>query len=113
MAAINEGDRLVVIDRRHFREDNMRVFVGVVEECDNTLVCARGYSFHISAYELSGMERRGDERLRVIAITGGDIIYKLPRDQDINRLQLKRSPKSMMLTDGIFAMDLSDFMLRG
>jgi hypothetical protein len=36
----------------------------------------------------------------------------LPRDQDLTRLQLKRSPKSMQLTDGVFAMDLSDFMLR-
>jgi hypothetical protein len=39
-------------------------------------------------------------------------LFVLPREQDLTRLQLKRSPKSMQLTDGIFALDLSDYMLR-
>ena len=42
----------------------------------------------------------------------GDIVYLLPKDQDISRLMLKRSPKSMTLSDGVYAMDLSDFLLR-
>jgi hypothetical protein len=42
----------------------------------------------------------------------GDIVYLLPKDQDISKLMLKRSPKSMTLSDGVYALDLSDFLLR-
>jgi hypothetical protein len=74
---------------------------------------ARGYLFHVSPYEVAGQERRGEERVRLISMAAGDIIYVLPKEVDVSKLQLKRSPKSMMLTDGKMAMDLSDFMLRG
>jgi hypothetical protein len=112
MPAIREGDRVVVIDRRLFRDDNTRIFVAIVEEFDGEVIRARGFGYHVSPYEVAGMERRGEERVRAISVSGGDIIFLLPREQDISRLQLKRSPKSMSLTDGTYAMDLSDFLLR-
>ncbi len=112
MAAIGEGDRIVLIDRRLFKDDNTRIFVGNVEETEGTLVRARGYVFHVSSYEVAGQERRGEERVRVFSMGAGDIVYLLPKDQDIGKLMLKRSPKSMTLSDGVFAMDLSDFLLR-
>lgn len=112
MPAIRDGDRMVIIDRRLFRDDNTRIFVGVVEEFDEGVIRSRGFTFHVSPYEVGGSERRGEERLRVISLAAGDIIFLLPRDQDLSRLQLKRSPKAMSLTDGQFAMDLSDFLLR-
>ncbi len=112
MAAIGEGDRIVLIDRRLFKEDNTRIFVGIVETTDGVLIRARGYVFHVSSYEVAGQERRGEERLRVFSMGSGDIVYLLPPGQDISRLMLKRSPKSMTLSDGQYAMDLSDFLLR-
>ncbi len=112
MPAIRDGDRVVVIDRRLFRDDNTRIFVGIIEEFDEGVIRARGHVFHVSPYEVAGQERRGDERVRIISLAAGDIIYMLPREQDIAKLQLKRSPKSMSLTDGAYAMDLSDFLLR-
>ena len=112
MSAIREGDRVVVIDRRLFRDDNTRVFVGIVEEFDEGVIRARGYVYHVSPYEVAGSERRGEERLRVISLDAGDIIYLLPREQDVSKLQLRRSPKSMSLTDGTYSIDLSDFLLR-
>lgn len=112
MPAISEGDRVVVIDKRLFRDDNTRIFVAVVEECDGNLMRVRGFGYHVSPYEVAGMERRGEERVRLVSLSGGDIVFVLPPDQDITRLQLKRSPKSMNLTDGTYAMDLSDFLLR-
>jgi hypothetical protein len=112
MAAIGEGDRIVLIDRRLFKDDNTRIFVGNVEETEGTLVRARGYVFHVSSYEVAGQERRGEERIRVFSMGAGDIVYLLPKDQDISKLMLKRSPKSMTLSDGTYALDLSDFLLR-
>lgn len=112
MPAIKTEDRIVVIDRRLFRDDNTRIFVAVVEEFDEGVIRARGFVYHLSSYEVSGTERRGEERTRVITLASGDIIYLLPRDQDVAKLQLKRSPKSLMLSDGAFTLDLSDFLLR-
>ncbi len=48
----------------------------------------------------------------MFSMGSGDIVYLLPQGQDISRLMLKRSPKSMTLSDGQYAMDLSDFLLR-
>ena len=112
MAALGEGDRIVLIDRRLFKDDNTRIFVGIIEQTDGVLVRARGFVFHVSAYDVAGQERRGEEIERVFSMGSGDIVYLLPKDQDISRLMLKRSPKSMTLSDGVYAMDLSDFLLR-
>ena len=112
MPAVREGDRVVVIDRRLFRDDNTRVFVGMVEECDGRVIRARGFGYHVNPYEVAGTEPRGEERVRIISIDSGDTVFLLPRDQDIDKLQLRRSPRAMSLTDGKFAMDLSDFLLR-
>jgi hypothetical protein len=112
MSALTEGDRIVLVDRRLFKDDNTRIFVGVIQQVDGALIRARGYTFHVSAYEVAGQERRGEERERVFSMDSGDIVYILPPDQDIGRLMLKRSPKSMTLSDGKYAMDLSDFLLR-
>ena len=112
MPAMRDGDRVVIIDRRLFRDDNTRIFVGVVEDCDDRVIRARGFGYHVNPYEVAGIEPRGEERLRIVAIDAGDTIFLLPRDQDIDKLQLKRSPRAMSLTDGKLAMDLSDFLLR-
>jgi len=112
MPALRDGDRVVVVDKKLFRDDNTRVFVGVAEECDGGVVRARGYSYHVNPYELAGSERAGEERVRIFSLNSDCLIYLLPREIDISRIQLKRSPKAMVLTDGAFTLDLSDWMLR-
>jgi hypothetical protein len=113
MPALREGDRILVIDRKLFRDDNTRLFVGIVEEYDQSAMRVRGYPFHLSPYEISGAERHGEERTRIISLTAGDLIYVLSRDLDITGLQLRRSPKSLMLTDGdAMSLDLSEWLLR-
>ena len=112
MAALGDGDRIVLIDRRLFKDDNTRIFVGIIEQTDGDMVRVRGFAFHVSPYDVAGQERRGEERERVFSMGSGDIVYLLPKDRDIARLMLKRSPKSMTLSDGEYSMDLSDFLLR-
>jgi hypothetical protein len=113
MAAIRDGDRVLIIDRKLFKDDNTRLFVGVVEEYDQNAIRVRGVPFHISPYEVSGAERHGDERVRLISLSAGDLIYVLPRQLDVKKLQLRRSPKALMLTDGeTVSLDLSEWLLR-
>jgi len=113
MPALRDGDRLLVIDRKLFKDDNTRLFVGTIEEYDEVAVRVRGYPFHLSPYEISGAERHGEERVRIISISAGDLIFLLPRELDCSKVQLRRTPKSLMLTDGDkLALDLSEWLMR-
>lgn len=113
MPSLRDGDRVLVIDRKLFKDDNTRLFVGVVEEYDETAFRVNGYPFHLSPYEISGAERHGEARVRIISMSAGDLIYLLQRDLNVSKLQLRRSPKSLMLTDGEgMSLDLSEWLLR-
>jgi hypothetical protein len=113
MPAIRDGDRIVVVDKKLFRDDNTRVFVGVVEEYDEGVVRARGFAYHVNPYEVAGTERAaGEERVRVVSLSSESLFYLLPREVDVAKLQLRRSPKAMLLTDGTVTLDLSDWLLR-
>jgi hypothetical protein len=113
MPALRDGDRLLVIDRKLFKDDNTRLFVGMIEEYDEVAVRLRGYPFHLSPYEISGAERHGEERVRIVSISAGDLIFLLPRELDCSKVSLRRTPKSLMLTDGEnLALDLSEWLMR-
>jgi len=113
MPALRDGDKLLVIDRKLFKDDNTRLFVGTIEEYDEVAVRLRGYPFHLSPYEISGAERHGEERVRIISISAGDLIFLLPRELDCSKVSLRRTPKSLMLTDGEnLALDLSEWLMR-
>src|SRR5208282_2487382 len=111
MPALRESDRVLIIDRKLFKDDNTRFFVGFIEEYDELAMRVRGFPFHLSPYEISGAERHGEERVRVVSMGAGDLIYLLPRELDISKVQLRRSPKSLMLTDGeAMSLDLSEWL---
>jgi hypothetical protein len=113
MPALHDNDRVLIIDRKLFKDDNTRLFVGVVEEYDEGTIRVRGVPFHLSPYEISGAERHGDERVRILSLSAGDLIYLLPSSLDVSKVQLRRSPKSLMLTDGeTMSLDLSEWLLR-
>jgi hypothetical protein len=113
MPALHDNDRVLIIDRKLFKDDNTRLFVGVVEEYDESAIRVRGYPFHLSPYEISGAERHGDERIRIVPLAAGDLIYLLPRELDISKVQLRRSPKSLILNAGeAMSLDLSEWLLR-
>jgi hypothetical protein len=113
MAAVQCNDRVLVIDRKLFRDDVTNMFVGVVEDYEEGFVRARGYAYHIHPYEM-GTERRAEERVRLISLYSGDVIYVLPLELNIAQIQIRRSPKTLILTDGqSFSMDLTDCLARG
>jgi|SRR5579875_1098979 hypothetical protein len=112
MAAIHPNDRLLIIDRKLFRDDVTNLFVGVVEEYEEGVVRLRGYSYHINPYEI-GTEKRAGERVRVVSVGGGDVIYVLPREMNITQVEVRRSPKSLILSDSqLVTMDLTDYLTR-
>jgi len=113
MPAIRDGDNILIIDRKLFHDDNTRFFVGVVEEYDDGVVRLRGFPFHLSPYEVTGIERHGEERVRVVGVYGDVLLYMLPRETELEKMQLRRSPKSLQLTDaGAVTIDLSEWLMR-
>jgi hypothetical protein len=113
MPAIRDGDKILVVDRKIFHDDNTRFFVGVVEEYDDGVVRVRGYPFHLSPYEVTGIERHGEERVRVIAVSGDILLYLLPRETEVTKMQMRRSPKSLQMTDGgAVTLDLTEWLMR-
>ena len=88
MATIGEGDRVLIIDRKLYKEDNMRLFVGVVEARDETTIRVHGYPFHLNPYEISGSERHGEARVRIVSLIAGDLIYLLARELDPMRREM-------------------------
>jgi hypothetical protein len=113
MPLLETGDRIAVIDRKLFRDDNTRLFVGVVEDYENGVARASGFGYHINPYEVAGTERRAEERTRLVAVSSWDVVYVLPKEIDIGDLQVRRSPKSLVLTDGkSLMMDLSEWLYR-
>jgi hypothetical protein len=112
MAAVQCNDRILVVDRKLYRDDVTNMFVGVVEDFQDGFVRVRGYAYHIHPYEM-GTERRAEERVRVVSLHSGDVIYLLPLELDVGQIQIKRSPKTLILTDGqSFTMDLTDCLAR-
>lgn len=93
MPALLSNDRVLVVDRKLFRDDVTNMFVGVVEDFEDGFVRARGYAYHIHPYEM-GTERRAEERMRVFSLYSGDVIYLLPHNLDIAQIQIKRTPKT-------------------
>lgn len=113
MPAVRDGDRILIVDRKLFHDDNIRFFVGEVEEYDDGIVRARGYPFHLSPYEVTAIERHGEERMRVLSLSSAVVVYRLTRETDIEKLELRRSPKSLQLTeDARVLVDLSEWLQR-
>jgi hypothetical protein len=112
MAAVHPNDRLLIIDRKLFREDLTRFFVGVVEDCEEGVVRMHGYSYQINPYQI-GPEKRGDERIRIFSLHGTDICYVLPRELNIAQLAVTHTAKSVTLSDGqAWSLDLTDYLAR-
>jgi len=111
--ALRNGDRLLIIEPRLYKDDNTRMLVGIVEEYDQSIIRLRGFPFHLNPYEISGSERHGEERVRLVSLASGYIIYQLPQELDVSKLMLRRSPKSLMLCEGDnMSLDLSEWLTR-
>jgi hypothetical protein len=114
MTPLSVQDRILVVDRRLFREDTTRLFVGVVEAYDKYVVRARGYTYFVDPYQVGGTGRRVEERVRLVSLLAGEVVYALPSDTDVPSVQIKCSPKALVLTDNkSVTLDLSEWLYRG
>ena len=107
---LKKGDKILAAHRRLFADDQIRFFTGEVEETQGELVAATGHSWLRDAFE-SRVVRKNDRRTKILSLSSGTlIVYRLPREVDLDALKLDAGIGSqMVLTDGgSFHMDVSE-----
>ena len=68
---------------------------------------------HLCKDPITGVERHGEQRVRLLSISGEVLLYMLPRETELEKMQLRRSPKSLQMTDGgAVTIDLSEWLMR-
>ncbi len=110
---LNQGDKLLVVNRRLYREDDPRFFTGVVQEFDEGVAKVTGYSF-VRDMLRGSIERKTDKRTKLFSITSGTLlVYLMPADVDIESLHFVAAESTLHLADGgDFEMNLSEWTHR-
>ncbi|MCB0404421.1 MAG: hypothetical protein KDD51_06515 [Bdellovibrionales bacterium] len=108
---LEPGYKVLVVHRRLYAEDSPRFFVGTVDAFNENsgLLRVTGHSF--APNDGGELMRKPQPRTKVLALTSGTmIVYILPMDTDLARLQVKRDPTGRdRLTDGkAFSLDVSE-----
>ena len=107
-ALLKPGEKIFVVERRLFKDDLRRHFVGEVELCTNVGFRAKGYPFYYHEAERSYV-RKARPRTRAFTFNSNLIIYLLPRDSDIESVNYVATEKKLTLTDRrSFELDVSD-----
>ncbi|MDH3242000.1 MAG: hypothetical protein OEO83_15200 [Alphaproteobacteria bacterium] len=104
------GEKLHVMTRRQFEGDLRRHFAGTVMGATDHLVRAEGYVyvFNPSACEY---RKRADLRTRIFSLTdAGNIVYVLPPETVVERLEYRIVDGRLNVTDGINVfLDINEF----
>lgn len=107
---LSHGDKVLVVHRRLFAEDDSRFFAGQVDEREGELVRATGWSFSWNHYE-GAYVKKDQPRTKVLPLGSGALIaYVLPREVELERLEvLGAGRRDVQLSDGKgFRMDLTE-----
>ena len=77
---LTEDDKLLVVHRRLYAEDNPRFFVGVVSGYEGGVARAVGYSF-MRDIATGKVARKKDPRTKIVSVASGNLlVYQLPSD---------------------------------
>ena len=97
---LKPNDRILLVHRRLFEEDEVRYFIGAVDAYDGGVVKASGYSFMRD--NLTGkILRKSDPRTKIVSIvSGGFLAYQLPDETNVDAVHFIEVDKVMVLTDG-------------
>lgn len=89
---IEPGEKIHVVFRQLFKEDARRHFVGVVEQCEGTVVRVRGYHFaeEVKLSKVVNFVRREDVRERIIPLGSETLVVNiLPKHVDVEKIEYK------------------------
>ena len=106
---LKKGDKLLIIHRRLYEEDEARFFIGCVDDYESGIVKVRGHSYVRDA--ASGLLiEKSDARTRILSLASGTLlVYQLPDALDIDAVKFEMLGLGLSLTDGKnFTMNLTE-----
>lgn len=103
------GEKVHIIERRLFKEDARRHFVGEITRCTESNIRVIGYDWAIET--MRGFVRKPEKRERIMVLNEGLIINVIPRDVNIEDITYITTPqRNQMVTDGKkFSLDITEF----
>ncbi len=105
---LQRGEKIFVVERRLFKEDLKRHFVGEIEFCTQMGFRTKGYPFYYHATAQNYL-RKPKQRTRTFLFQSNLIIYLLPKDCDIESVNYVATERSITLTDRqTFELDVTD-----
>jgi hypothetical protein len=112
VAVIETGEKVHIILRRRFKEDQRRHFVGTVSMASAGQIRVVGYTFSFNATS-SAFQRLPELRTRVFGLfDSGYVINVLPPHVDIDRLRYHANQGILVMTDGQgFKLEINDTAL--
>lgn len=106
---LDVGEKVHIIERRSFKDDTRRHFVGEVIRCTETSIRVAGYDWAIET--IRGFVRKPGKKERVVIFNEGLIINVIPREVNIDDVQYKiNEQRNQVVTDGKnFSLDITEF----
>jgi hypothetical protein len=108
------GDKVLVVQRRLFQEDEPRYFVGTVEAYDAGVALVTGRTWARDRVSAAIVEK-DDVRTKIIPLGSGTFLaYRLPASTDLEALRFDhdRMTTGLAVTDGRdLTMDLTEHVL--
>lgn len=110
---LKTGDKVLVVQRRLFEQDEPRYFVGVVDAYDAGVAAVTGRTWVRDPFS-AVMEPKNDERTKIISFAAGTVLtYLLPASTVLSGIRFDQDPSSLAVTltdDRSLSMDLTEHL---
>src|ERR1041384_5861813 len=106
---LKAGDKILVAHRRLFENDEVRFFVGQVQDYEAGIVEARGHSY-VRDVMAGSMIEKAEERTKILSLSSGTLlVYQIPDNVSLDRLRFSATDGRLILSDGSgFTMNLAE-----
>ncbi|MBM4432814.1 MAG: hypothetical protein FJ025_02290 [Chloroflexi bacterium] len=103
------GEKVHIIERSYFPEDQRRHFIGEIIRCTGNTVRVRGHAWVFDNMKGQFVQKR-EERERVIQLGERIIANVIPRQVNLSEVKYKATERTLIVTDGkSFNLDISEF----
>jgi len=108
---LKPGEKVHIIEKRFFKEDTRRHFVGEIVQCTESNIRVRGYVWACEA--LKGFNKKPEIRERIFSLHEGLIINIVPPEVNLEELKyVNILHKGLFVIDGKnFSLDITEFTI--
>ena len=107
---LEQGEKVHIIERRHFADDVRRHLVGEVVKCTEQAIRVKGY---VWVFDITNGQfvQKPEKRERIIYLGDGLTINVLPPEADLDTARYDTDPrKGLVVTDEkTFSLEITEF----